>query len=187
MESFIEITERNIERLMDEDGHLEATARGIEQRRAELRREIEKGLTALDYYRQVMGVPANLTSSRVAQQGDATPVSVKVVEPRRHRRGQGETVADRVEDFMKANGNEALVADVAAHLIEMGLYPEDERQGLYRRVYSTMLRDKRFYKVEPGKFGLVPQGKSLSLAHGTTTQLWKPESQMSLVTNMGNP
>jgi hypothetical protein len=159
MKDFIEIAEAEIQRLRDEDEHLAATLRGIEARRAELARSIETGTMAIDYYKQVMKAGAG------EKEMAPSAVTVKVVgpSPRRPKRSGGPTIATRLEDFMQSNGGEALVSELADHLVEVGAYPEDQRPSLYRRVYATLLREtRRFHKVGTGKFGLAPRGDSLA-------------------------
>lgn len=161
MDDFIRRADAEIQRLLEEDEHLQATLRGIEARRAELAIAIAKGTTAVDYYRQLMKLDH-------AEEEEHPPagVTVKVIETRKRRpkRTGALTMADRLADYMDLNGGEALVGDLADQLVDRGVYPEEQRPTLYRRVYATLLRDRRFYRVSPGRFGLVPQGNSLRFA-----------------------
>jgi hypothetical protein len=181
MDNFVDLAEQKIEQLRVEEDHLALTLRGLEARRSELQKQIEAGISALAYYRQVMALPVETSSV-----DDPAP-KVTVLEPRnRPRRTDGPTVGDRLEDFMAGRGGEAQVSELANHLIDTGVYPQDEHQSLYRRVYAMLLRDRRFYKVSPGRFGLVPQGKSLSMA--TNARSWVAAApDQPVLTNMGVP
>jgi hypothetical protein len=181
MENFIEIAELNIQRLRDEDEHLAATLRGIETRRAELQREIEAGSSAVAYYRQVMGTAdVNGTS--------APTVTVTALGPRnRPRKAGAPTQADRLEDFMVANGGEAAVSELADHLVATGVYAEDQRQSLYRRVYATLLRDRRFRRVSAGKFGLARPDKPQSFLTKAAAESWDNDAIKVVQAFMSEP
>lgn len=163
MDDFIRRADAEIQRLREEDEHLQATLRGIEARRAELAAAIAKGTTAVEYYKQLMKLDPEADGNVPAG------VTVNVIAPRQRRpkRPGAPTMADRLADYMLLNGGEELVSELADRLIEMEVYPADQRQGLYRRVYATLLRDRRFYKVSSGKFALVPQGDSMGFVTGS--------------------
>jgi hypothetical protein len=170
MDRFTEIAEAKIQRLEEEDEHLSATLRGIEARRAELQSEIVAGKTALAYYREAMGL-ANAAWTGMAP--NVITITTTYPKPRRSRTGSP-TMADRLEEFMVSNGGDAPVSELADRLVAQGIYPEDQRQSLYRRVYAALLRDKRFFKIDKGRFGLIPQGESRTYRTEDLTNVVSP-------------
>jgi hypothetical protein len=66
---------------------------------------------------------------------------------------------------MRAQGGEATVNDLRDHLIQNG--EAGDPKDVYRKIYATLLRNNRFYRSAPGKFGLIPRGESYSSSGGT--------------------
>ena len=153
---FINRALANIRELEDESDHLDATIRGLEERRRSLTLRIQGAKEALRYFDSVMGRDGPAPDLLFQQGSTMTVVEVKTATPSsRHRISTGTTVAEMSAHYMARHGGEADVSDLASHLIDVGRYTPERRRQAYRLITAILLRDRRFRRVSPGRYGLT--------------------------------
>lgn len=157
---FIGRAHENIRELEEESSHLAATIRGLEERQRGLTLRIQGAKEAIRYYESLMSGNGRQPDI-VYEQGDAfMVVEVKTAQAPQRRAAGGPTVAQMCAEFMTANTGEADVSDLASHLIEVGRYTSERRRQAYRLITAILLRDRRFRKVSPGRYGLADRPAS---------------------------
>jgi hypothetical protein len=156
---FIERAQENIRELEEESRHLSSTIRGLEERRQSIALRIKAAQSALGYYSSLMGTNGFEAHGTAVVSGTATlngtVTTSPTIPPRRRTSNAGPTVAEMCAEYMAAHGGEADVSDLASHLIEAGRYTPERRRQAYRLITAILLRDRRFRKVSPGRYGLA--------------------------------
>jgi hypothetical protein len=160
MDDFIARAEAEVARLREEDDHLAATEQGIQSRRAELAKQVVAAGEAIDYYRHLMGRAEVAAEALVGNR-----LLVTVGAPRERGADRPATIGNRAEDYMDAHGGEADVNDLRDDLMAHGA--SGNEKDVYRKIYATLLRDSRFYRVSPGRFGLLSRKEATSSSSGS--------------------
>jgi hypothetical protein len=113
----------------------------IKRQRAELRARSAEVSRTLSVYKQIMGV--DTIQPDVDKPGTAESLS------------EG-TIADVAEDVLKANARPMTTNELVEELQRRGKLKDggESGRGPYGTAYRTLLRDKRFVRVDKGIFGL---------------------------------
>jgi hypothetical protein len=143
--NFVEMAQTRLRDLKERDGHLESTERGIAEQRRTLKAEIDRVNAALEVYREFTGMP-----SAEPPRDQATLVTGDLKDM---------TIADACELIMQAQGGQADVTMLLRTLVQVGKV--GTARGAYGTIVNTLKRfPNRFFKVKPGRWGLVQHAKN---------------------------
>lgn len=127
-DAFIQKANDEMARLVQRETELAVREAELRRERAALKPRIDALQKSIHMYREVMGLPGE--GPTVADEAESGPDS---------------TIADRAYQTMRSRGGRMRVADIA---IELGVE--------YATAYSSLIRDARFLKGDPGEFVLGP-------------------------------
>jgi hypothetical protein len=132
-----------LDTLTKAEADLAAQEEGVRRRREAIRQEIAKLEAFIDVYIEISGLSSVASAVREVEKIAARP---KVPE----------SISNLVFGFLSEQGGAAPIADIIAHLVDVGKLPPDRTHNNYSVVYATLMRDKRFARPRPGIFVLTP-------------------------------
>lgn len=193
-DQFIARAAADLQRLMDEDAHLAATERGIAERRAALKRIILSAHEAIAYYANTMNLDSGdvikvltegMPRGQTAADSDATVIDVKSEAVTPVTGTKVATTGDLMETLMKESGRDLSMNEICDFLVEQGRYPSTKKA--YPPAYATAIRDPRFKRTAPGRFGLSDPGRPTPMARKALAESWEGDSAQVIKTVLFPP
>lgn len=139
-DDFIERAQVQLRELQEQDTHLANTQRGLEEQRGAMAAEMERITGAIEVYGRLMGVASG---EPLEDQAPLLADDLKKM-----------TIADGCEVIMRSQGGEAAAMMLLRTLQKIGKISRSK--GSYGTIVRTLSRfGGRFYKVRPGRWGLV--------------------------------
>ena len=137
-----------LDALTKAEADLAAQEEGVRRRREAIRQEIAKLEAFVEVYVEISGLTSETSAVREVER-----VAARAKVP--------ESISNLVFRFLSEQGGAAPIADIIAHLVEVGKLPPERTHNNYSVVYATLMRDKRFARPKPGLFELVQAGPTI--------------------------
>ena len=137
---FVVKAQERLVTLAKEQAQLAAQEEGVRKRRLEKQAEFATVKQSIALYQELMGTQTEASTSPGQM---AVPLQPSA------------TVADLVFAWLSDHGGRGRVKDILQGLVQAGKF-DDDSNGKYSIVYTALMRDPRFEKVDRGEFWLKP-------------------------------